>query len=280
MIQVIHGKLTNYSKVRLSENFVISETDRDAMGGVAILASLAGMAGQAASTASSANDVGEEADRVKFTLDGKSVSGWLWFSPFNEGDEVSAVVEQADGKYVVYAVLRPRDRLIALYPHCSRGNSAHWRAMFRGLLKWGASILLLMLAIFAIWDAFTADSFDAWLTATRMSLSISLYVGAPLVLLTAIIVGFKMMKFVRLAEKIFSALGWSAVSRIDLIARSKAAPLDGKISFLDKDVDRLEEAFLQTMTPEKAQLLRQYQATQTNDKERMRILFGVGFFRY
>jgi hypothetical protein len=280
MIEVIHGKLENYSKVRLTENFIFTETERDTVDGVAPLASLVGMPGQAASTESSSRDIAEDADRVKFTLDGKPVWGWLWFSPFNEGDDVSAVVEKVNGKYVAYAVLRPRDRLIALYPHCSRGKLAHWRAVFRELLKWGTALLILMLVVFAVLGAFTADSFADWLDDMRQTLKISLYVCVPLLLVTTVILGFKLMKFVRMAETIFSELGWPAVSRIDLIARSKARPLDSSISFLEKDVDRLDEAFLQTIAPEKAEQLRQFQTTKINDAERMRMLYGAGFFRY
>ena len=127
---------------------------------------------------------------------------------------------------------------------------------------------------------FSADAFAICLAVIRKTVAILLYSIAPLLLLASIMMGFKLMKFVRLAEKIFSALGWSAVSSIDLIARSKVAPLDSTISFLEKDVDVLEEAFLQTMTAEKAQLLRQIQKTQTTDKERIRIFYGNRFFRY
>lgn len=61
MMQVIHGKLTNCSKFRSTENFLLTDTDHGTSAGVAILASLAGMSGQAASTASSAGDLGEDA---------------------------------------------------------------------------------------------------------------------------------------------------------------------------------------------------------------------------
>ena len=38
------------------------------------------------------------------------------------------------------------------------------------------------------------------------------------------------MRFVRLAEQIFTAFGWNDVRNIDLIARAKATPLDLKVS--------------------------------------------------
>ena len=278
MIEVIHGKLENYSKARLSENFAINEAEGDALGGIAILASIAGMAGQAASTAATASDANEPADFVRFTLDGKTISGWLWFSPFNEGDEVTAVVKKDNEKYVAYAVLRPRDRLIALYPHCSRGQNAHWKAVFRGLFKWGLGFLLLMLFIFGFLDAFAALSWDDWLGRMQRTIMMSIYFVAPFLLIAAVLLGWKWMKFVRLSENIFSALNWTDVRNIDLVARSKVAPLDQKISFLVKDPEREREELIKTMSPADARLMSEL--SQMSDSERMRIVYGAAFFRY
>ena len=278
MIQVIHGKLENYSKARLSENFAINEAEGDALGGMAILASIAGMAGQAASTAATASDANEPADFVRFTLDGKPISGWLWFSPFNEGDEITAVVRKENEKYVAYAVLRPRDRLIALYPHCSRGKNAHWKAVFRGLFKWGVGFLLLMLFIFAFLDAFAALSWNDWLGRLQRTIMMSIYFVAPFLLFAAVLLGWKWMKFVRLSEIIFSALNWTDVRNIDLVARSKAAPLDQKVSFLVKDPGRDREELINTMSPADARLMSEL--SEMTDSERMRIVYGAAFFRY
>ena len=274
MIQLIHGKLENYSKTRLSENFAINEAESHALGNLATFASIAGMDGQA----SSSSDASEPADFVRFTLDGKAITGWLWFSPFNEGDEVTSVVEKEYGKYVAYAVLRPRDRLIALYPHCSRGKNAHWKAVFRGLFKWGLGFQLLMLLIFAILDAFAAPSWDDWLGRMRSTFMISIYFMAPLFLFAAVVLGWKWMKFVRLSENIFSALNWPDVSNIDLVARSKTAPLDQKVSFLVKDAGREREELVESMSPADAREMREY--SEMTDSDRMRIVYGTAFFRY
>ncbi|WWL68376.1 putative type VI secretion system effector [Burkholderia pseudomallei] len=67
--------------------------------------------------------VKEEADRVQFEIDGKKITGWLMWFPFQDGDEVEVVAEPLrDGTYRTFAVLRPSDRTISLYPHCSRGD--------------------------------------------------------------------------------------------------------------------------------------------------------------
>jgi hypothetical protein len=46
------------------------------------------------------------------------------------------------------------------------------------------------------------------------------------------------MQFVRLAETIFTTLGWDDVRNIDLKARSKATPLDTSVSFVQKALDK------------------------------------------
>ncbi|WP_277424923.1 putative type VI secretion system effector [Burkholderia oklahomensis] len=73
----------------------------------------------------------EEADKVQFDIDGKKMAGWLMWSPFKDGDEVEVVAEPLrDGTYQAFAVLKPDDKTIALYPHCSRGRIAHYKNDF------------------------------------------------------------------------------------------------------------------------------------------------------
>lgn len=44
------------------------------------------------SVASNASAMEEEADHVQCDIDGTKVSGWLWRSPFKDGDMVDAAV--------------------------------------------------------------------------------------------------------------------------------------------------------------------------------------------
>ncbi|WP_318826172.1 putative type VI secretion system effector [Burkholderia thailandensis] len=81
----------------------------------------------------------EEADKVQFEINGKQVTGWLMWFPFQDGDEVEVVAEPLrNGTYRTFAVLRPSDRTISLYPHCSRGR---W-AFFGNAVKVFALFLL------------------------------------------------------------------------------------------------------------------------------------------
>jgi hypothetical protein len=171
MMQVMHGKLMNYRCNRTYDYFLLNEREADTaegvMGFTAVLAAMADMAGQAASTASN-SDTSEPADEVHFTLNGIDMMGHLWFSPFNDGDDVTAVVQEEAGRYIVYALLRPRDRLIALYPHCSRGRWAHWKGFLKSGFKGAMWFNVFSLGLIGLMHAFWATSWLDWLTFTAM----------------------------------------------------------------------------------------------------------------
>lgn len=129
--EVLRGAVSNFSKERATGDFLLSDADRSTAGLTAVAAALAGSGG-AIGLASLAGTK-EEADKVAFELDGKKVTGWLMWSPFKNGDEVEVAAElMRDGTYRAFAVLKPNDRTIALYPHCSRGRIAH----YKNSIKW------------------------------------------------------------------------------------------------------------------------------------------------
>ncbi|HSC80424.1 MAG TPA: putative type VI secretion system effector [Chitinolyticbacter sp.] len=131
-VHLLRGTISNLRTSRQSASFFFSDSDQSAMGVIAIAAAAAGLGSQAIAVASASTSVEEHADYLEFELDGDEVSGWVWRSPFSEGDEVEAVVERERGQNVAYAIARPSDRTIALYPHCSRGKSAH----IKNAVKW------------------------------------------------------------------------------------------------------------------------------------------------
>ncbi|MFG6808892.1 putative type VI secretion system effector [Burkholderia pseudomallei] len=143
---ILRGVLENLRKERAAGDFLLNDSDRSAAGLTAVASALAGSGG-AVGLASLAG-VKEEADRVQFEIDGKKITGWLMWFPFQDGDEIEVVAEPLrDGTYRTFAVLRPSDRTISLYPHCSRGrwaffgNAAKIFALFLFLwcARWGRS---------------------------------------------------------------------------------------------------------------------------------------------
>ena len=122
----LSGVIKNYHCSRGRASFVFTQTDKSRMGAIAIAAGLAGLSGQAMAMASNSTDVEEEADYVEFNIDGRTIKGWVWRSPFKEGDFVEIAAEQAVNHLEVLGIARPSDRTIALYPHCSRSANLHY----------------------------------------------------------------------------------------------------------------------------------------------------------
>lgn len=211
------GTITHYRCTRTEANFVFTDSDRTALGVVAIAAGMAGLSGQAIATAANATATEEEADYVEFELEGKPIKGWVWRSPFKEGDQVEAIAEWRDDHYETAGIARSSDQTIALYPHCSRGMSRH----IKNAIKWwfiGVTLLGIFSLLVAI-PTFGLDDF--WHTAADIVVwvVIGFYVFFGLMTIS---LARKWMPFVRLAQKVFVALGWPNPGDVDLVKSSKA----------------------------------------------------------
>jgi hypothetical protein len=210
------GTISNYTVKRGDASFVFTEADKTKLGVLAVAAGLAGLGGQAIATAGFAASTEEAADYVEFDLDGSPVKGWVWRSPFKEGDQVE-VVGEINGSYLeVAAIARPADHIIALYPHCSRGRSRHiWNAV-----KWwfiGVSTFVFFLNGLGI----LATSLERLIQASTDFFYVAVGCYAFFGLMT-ISLTRKWMPFVRVAEKVFKALGWPNPGAVDLVKSSKA----------------------------------------------------------
>jgi hypothetical protein len=212
----ISGKIENYRCTRGRASFVFTENDRTKLGVIAVAASLAGLGGQAISTASYVTDNEEDADYVEFDLNGSPVKGWVWRSPFKDGDEVEAAAEWRNDHYEVAGISLPKDRLIALYPHCSRGKKCHIKNSikwwFLGVTVWLFFGILLLPLVFG-----TKDFFSSVLHGYQyVALGSYIFFG-----LMTISLSRKWMPFVTVAEKVFSTLEITDPGNIDLVASSK-----------------------------------------------------------
>ncbi|WP_152808254.1 putative type VI secretion system effector [Rugamonas rivuli] len=213
------GRISDYRVSRESASFVFTESDQTKLGVVAIAAALAGMGGQAMSTTSNATALEEEADYVEFNLGEKIVKGWLWRSPFKNGDYVEVAAEWQIDHYETFGVCRPEDKILALYPHCSRAKTRH----IKNALKWWLIITVIfettLILSFATdgWDDFLrfwTKSFEedgAWfLSGMAVAFGIAIFSMAK-----------KWMPFVNLAEKVFKILNLPNASNLDLVKSSK-----------------------------------------------------------
>lgn len=209
----LSGKISAYTCKRASASFVFSDSDKKILGVVAVAAALAEMGGQAASVTSSARAVEEEADYLEFDLNGHKVKGWVWRSPFKQGDIVDVAAQWRGDHYEAYGIARPVDRMIALYPHCSRSRGRH----IKNAVKWwficniGFYIFMAMVA----WSV----GIESLLQGVEFY-----YLYGPLILffvLMFVSLAKQFMPFVRLAEKVFVILELPDPKNIDLVKSSK-----------------------------------------------------------
>ncbi|RAM63524.1 hypothetical protein RB25_10115 [Herbaspirillum rubrisubalbicans] len=211
----ISGEIKNYVSKRDEASFVLTKKDKTGMGMVSVALAAAGMGGQAIATASNVASLQEEADYVEFDLDGKEVKGWLWRSPFKEGDVVDAAVVWQGEYFELVALAKPADRTIALYPHCVRGRRAFYALVFRWWF------------IFAGVITPVSTSLLIWLTGSyRYFFELPFWGAWAVIALGWTFVIFMLMlqwtPFGKAAQRVFSVLGLRDPSGVDLKKTTKA----------------------------------------------------------
>ncbi len=212
------GRISNYKVYRKQASFVFTKNDQNTMGVIATAASLAGMGAQAISVASNATSTEEEADYVEFNINENFIKGWLWRSPFREGDEVALAAEWHSDHYEVFGVTRPSDKTIALYPHCSRAKFRH----IRNSLKWWLIITIAFQIFLSIF--FLSIGKSAFLNLWRYMLHEAIWMPIGLTAFFGIAIASmasQWMPFVRVADRVFMTLGLPNPHDIDLVKSSK-----------------------------------------------------------
>ena len=211
----LSGTVRNLKVTRTSASFVFTQTDQTKIGVVAVAAAIAGLGGQAMATASNASAMEEEADYLEFDLDGLPVKGWVWRNPFNEGDVVNVAAERKpNGHWEAYGVQRPRDKTVALYPHCSRGRARHIKnAAWWWFFGWGGWVLIFFIPLsFYLMGPTIFSDHGLYYSVTGLMT----FFGVMTFSLSR-----KWMPFVRLSEKVFRALDLPNPSNVDLVKSSK-----------------------------------------------------------
>jgi hypothetical protein len=209
----LSGKISGYKCVRASASFVYTKTDQQKLGVVAIAAALSGMGGQAASVAGYASNVEEPAEYLEFDLDGEPVKGWVWRSPFKEGDVVDVAAEWQGDHYETYGIARPADKMIALYPHCSRTKARHVKNALKWWVIWNALFYtpLIILFLYMGGPNMLYEPAILWLSGVTASIWILMFIS----------LSRQYMPFVRLSEKVFEILGLPNAPNLDLVESSK-----------------------------------------------------------
>jgi hypothetical protein len=151
-------------------------------------------------------------------LDGKRISGRFSKIWFTNGDNLEcAVAPQSDGSCAVFAVRRPSDQTLWMFPHCSRGSYKHWKYA-------GKMCVILSLVMSAFLLLFLTPNHGIALWANEES-----YMGATIFIIMGVVIGFyfslntarRWSPFVAIAESIFSTFGYSDPAKVDLPQQDK-----------------------------------------------------------
>jgi hypothetical protein len=133
---IIQGKITNLQISAGAEDFIQNMRNQNIGAVTATGAMLA------------SGDASDSVEFFIFTLDNKNIAGRFSKVFFKNEDGVEAACEeQGDGTYLAYAVRRPADHTLWMYPHCSRGKTAHWIYAWR-------MVLILFVTFFTMWFIF------------------------------------------------------------------------------------------------------------------------------
>ncbi len=228
-LEILSGVIENYSCARASANFFFADEDFENSSAITMSAAVLGLGAQAIGSHFQEADAEEISDRVEFYINGKLVKAWLWRSPFKDGDavEVVAMKTKSDFEFEGYAVARPKDRIVALYPHLSRGRISHFIYAIKLWLLIGCLSSAIPFFYTVMASMLDGETVAQTLRAALFVLSVvAIFLFVTLLPLYSI--SNKYMKFVRSAEFIFNEFGWPKPKWIDLrkITAQKRTPQD------------------------------------------------------
>ncbi|MDB5777004.1 MAG: hypothetical protein JWP38_3137 [Herbaspirillum sp.] len=220
----LSGKIAAYEKQRRRASFALTDAAhaRIGMQATAVAALQPNQKDLIIDRTRNTSAIEDDVDYVQFMLDDRPAKGWMWRSPFNDGDEIEAVAQWQGEHYEVYAIARPADKTFASYPHCSRGRAAH----LKNVLKWYAGLglvgVFVLVAILSVylqgWIAFAKPNVYV------ISSVVSFFVGIMFYSLAR-----KWLPFVDATEKMFHILGWPDIENIDLVGSSKGRRATGDV---------------------------------------------------
>lgn len=236
---MLKGRITELKCSRRTNDFFLSAKEMQAVKATAIGSLFAGMSGIGAGLASISGNTKEEADRVAIKLDsGKIVTGWLWRCPFEVGDEVEVVAQPNGKNYQLFAVRRPADKMLAVYPFATHGS----RVLRKNTIKYwswagGAACAIVTLMILLQGSSSLNDPMF-WLV---------MGIGFAVFMLLALGIAFntarKFKPFTQIAENNFRHFGWPDVENISMktITDEESVPWKKARKMSDEELDEILE---------------------------------------
>ena len=207
----ISGVIANLHVTQDEQNFVQTRADQAAGGAAAVGLAVGGLAGAATGALLSSSDAADTVDFFTCTVDGQPVWGRFGIVSFKDGDSVEVVGENTRQGFEAYAITRPSDRTIWMYPHCSRGTKAHVRFSVVGIFLISIFGALCMQLVYGLILDGPSEGWGGLLVAFLTSA-----IGTALV---ASFVATRFVKFAHLSDDIFVALGFEKPAEVDLPKR-------------------------------------------------------------
>lgn len=212
---VLRGSISDLIVSSGEEEFVQTTSDKIVGTGLGATLAMSGLAGAATGAMLA---VSGSADSVQFftcTVGDRRVAGRFSNVWFENGDAVEVVGEsQRDGSFAAFAIRRKKDQTLWMFPHCSRGGSAHWAYAAKTVPLVTAVVMICIGLLFVLADAVSEERstekflwFMFWLVAAN-SVVVGLYFPLK--------IGRKWRPFVTIAERVFAALGYENPSRVDM----------------------------------------------------------------
>ena len=207
-LEVIRGVVSDLHISQGEEDFVFTNADKSAGAGAAVGLAVGGLAGAATGAVYNSGDAADKLDFFVCRIGDENVKGRFGKVSFSDGDTVEAVGLMERGQFNAYAVTRPSDRTIWMYPHSTRGTQAYKRYSLKSI---GLQSLLIPGILFALMDFFSSGP--------SMGLGFWLWLSISSGLLYAVILGVvarRFMKFAHIADDIFESLGFDNPADVDL----------------------------------------------------------------
>ncbi|CAQ85915.1 putative type VI secretion system effector [Photorhabdus asymbiotica] len=179
-------------------------------------------------------------DFVRGKINGIPFHGWLGFTVAKAGDYVELAVTEKEGHYVVYAIAHPGLRIVSMTPRCKQG--IHSNAKYQICGTWYGSLVLF--SVFMIGGIFyeqVREDIIDYIEYISSFLGLMAMVFSPLIY-------FSCMRnpkpTFRLAEEIFTVLGFPDPTEINLEKFTKKRLKEIKANYPDGKADKEGERVL------------------------------------
>ncbi|NHB90243.1 putative type VI secretion system effector [Photorhabdus tasmaniensis] len=203
--------------------------ERDQYG--ALLLAMVGNTSAAAVTSQTQVRVSDVCDFVRGKINGIPFHGWLGFTTAKVGDYVELAVTEQEGHYVVYAIANPELRVISMTPRCKQG--IHSNAKYQICGTWyGSSVIFSMFMM--IWVFFIREDIFEYVKYLSLSCIIMAVVFSPFIYISCM---RNPKPSFRLAEAIFTALGFPNPTEINLERLTKKRLKEIKVNSPDGEPD-------------------------------------------